>query len=139
MNTPDKQELDQRVAEALGFTLIEVDYIGSDEETEWQKANNNWLDKMEIQSIGSYWVNVKADKFYAAERDSDGNLFHPSTNWEQCGKLIEEYKMNLWPFYKDNREFSHWVAIAGDGVSRGATPQEAACRALIASMENGDE
>lgn len=46
----------------LGFNLVEVGYVGSDDETDWQKENEDWMEKMEICSVGEYFVNQKTDE-----------------------------------------------------------------------------
>jgi len=60
-------------------------------------------------------------------------MFSPSTNWSQCGKLIEEYKVTV-EWYEG---FGEWSAYTDDASKNfyEATPQEAVCRAVIAMKE----
>jgi len=62
-------------------------------------------------------------------------VYSPSTNWEQCGKLIEEYGINI-TLEKSRVPSERWGAyFSGRQYHRGATPQEAVCRAVIAMKE----
>lgn len=53
----------QKFMEFLGYELVEVDYFGWEDETQWQKENDAWMDKMGINSVGHYFVIVEADKW----------------------------------------------------------------------------
>ncbi|ELX9578598.1 DUF2591 family protein [Escherichia coli] len=78
--------------------------------------------------------------------NEDGNewvpyaYFKPSTDWGQCGVLIEQHDMNVSaPFFGCEA----WANIqtgsfAGARSWKGATCQEAICRAVVAS-KLGDE
>ena len=68
-------------------------------------------------------------------RFSDGSNaskkdYHPSTNWAQCGELIEKFELLV---FKDTA----WTAQYGDYAfeqEHGETPQEAIGRAVVASV-----
>ena len=65
----------------------------------------------------------------------DIDTWKPSTNWSQCGPLIEEYQIAT--RFVDIVD-SHWHAqlSCDDGVTnghRGATPLIAACRCIVSS------
>lgn len=51
------------IAEFMGYESIRIGYYGTDDETEWQVKNKDWLDKPEIieqydNSVGDYYVNI---------------------------------------------------------------------------------
>lgn len=54
--------------------------------------------------------------------------FQPSTNWAQCGPLIDKHGMYL---SDGSRNWESNVGSAGGLCSNGATPQEAICRAVV--------
>ena len=74
----------------------------------------------------------------------DGNLvvetengrrrfYSPSSRWDDCGPLIEKYKITVG--YHSLPNHDEWRAKINDGgvlsISKGKTPQEAICRAII--------
>ncbi len=57
--------------------------------------------------------------------------YTPSTNWEQCGELIEQFNMDL------GGGPEYWVASVGEdffGDKTSLTPRIAICRAVVASV-----
>jgi len=82
--------------------------------------------------------------------------FSPSTNWSQCGPLIEKYGLGIAKFYEPIDGpidvGYEWAALWRDDSARmdGPTPLIAACRAIVAhdigdtvmvpaELINGDE
>lgn len=51
------------IAEFMGFEFVTVNYWGDDDETSWQKINAEWMDKVGMDSVGDYIVNVAEDKW----------------------------------------------------------------------------
>ncbi|CDG95856.1 conserved hypothetical protein [Xenorhabdus bovienii str. puntauvense] len=70
--------------------------------------------------------------------------FAPSTDWAQCGQLIEKYEMDLTPVmggtYCAGLSITDGALCTDDYVSivYGDTPQIAICRAVVAA-QLGDE
>jgi hypothetical protein len=62
----------------------------------------------------------------------DGDPYTPTTNWQQCGELIERFELIVWP--SDDSEWSASVMPLSDKDYFGSTPQEAICRAVVASV-----
>ena len=56
--------------------------------------------------------------------------YSPTTNWQQCGELIEKHEVLL----SYDVESFLWYAMVDRSVVNGATPQEAICRAVVASV-----
>ena len=91
-------ELDREVAEAQGWVC---DEYGPD----------GWV-----------WRDNKGNRKCIA------NEYHPTTNWQQCGELIEKYKLSLWFSRADNL----WVCTDHRITDiTGKTPQEAVCKAVV--------
>ena len=100
------EELDKAVAEAQGWTLI-------------NKVSG--LDAF----IGT-WVseNVRIDQ----------EFYHPSTNWQQAGELLEKYKIDL-EYVDTNWEATIWDLLNNVPIAETAadTPQRAICLAVLAA------
>lgn len=43
----------------MGYEKVFVGYFGMPDETNWQIENQEWLNEMQIESVGAYAVNVK--------------------------------------------------------------------------------
>ena len=79
-----------------------------------------------------YWVN--------------GNIYkcdyHPSTNWQQAGELVEKYKIDL-EYVDTNWEATIWDLLNNVPIAETAadTPQRAICLAVLAAegMSNEQE
>lgn len=52
------------IAEFMGYEKVTVGYFGSEDETEWQCENEEWMDKNELESVGDYGVNIKDNKWF---------------------------------------------------------------------------
>lgn len=74
----------------------------------------------------------------------DPQVFDPTTDWSQCGPLIERYKVDLSyheEYVTDDGKGSvweamlseHWLAPADEYDPIGKTPLIAACRAIVAA------
>ncbi|WP_272962314.1 phage protein NinX family protein [Alcanivorax jadensis] len=62
--------------------------------------------------------------------DQDGSrAYSPTTDWSQCGPLIERYKIAI---MGPNPTDDYWTAWAGP-MKDGPTPLIAACRAIVAA------
>ena len=82
-----------------------------------------------------YWVGM-ADEPDDAIGDGWGRTvllgmkygYSPSTNWDQCGELIESRPIRLL-----GSKQSGYTCNLDNGSGTGSTPQEAICRAVVAS------
>ena len=61
MTTTESNKL---IAEFMGFEFVTVNYWGDPDETDWQKINAEWMDKVGMDSVGDYIVNVAEDKYH---------------------------------------------------------------------------
>jgi hypothetical protein len=77
------------IAEFMGFKKVTVGYFG-DDETEWQTDNREWMDKVDLNSVGDYAVDVQNDSWRAWESVK----YHKS--WNQLMPVvakISEYRL----------------------------------------------
>ncbi|MCK0547904.1 phage protein NinX family protein [Pseudomonas syringae pv. aptata] len=100
--------------------LVEVktpDLVGT--ALDWAVAK---VEGVELALVGDYPHVVVGGRLL-------GN-YRPSTNWSQCGPLIEKYK----PEFEVNRfNDTVWARLQGSDLkSRGETHLIAACRAIVA-------
>ena len=86
-----------------------------------------------------YWVGiVNMPKDYIGTLETWGvsvkfamkHGYSPTNNWQQCGELIEKHEVLL----SYDVESFLWYAMVDRSVVNGATPQEAICRAVVASV-----
>lgn len=82
-NEPTIDQMNEAIAVFMGFEKVHVGFFRCkdgdpvNDETEWQVANDEWLDKMGIEDVGDFIVNVKEDKYHNWE---DVN-YHTSWDW----------------------------------------------------------
>lgn len=82
-NEPTIDVMNEAIAVFMGFEKVRVGYIGCKDgdpeydETAWQVANEEWLEKMGIENIGYYVVNVNGNEWYEW-RDVE---YHNSWDW----------------------------------------------------------
>lgn len=91
------------IAEFMGYERVRIGYFDDDDpeegETEWQVKNRAWMDEVEINSVGEYYVNVPA-KEWVEEEDLN---YHQDWN-----KLMEVwYKFLGLRFAGHNDQFKH--------------------------------
>lgn len=96
-----------------------------------------WLDYWAGKAAG-FEVKVIANTSHPFCVGAPGGFFSPSTNWEQCGPMIEEFKIEL---LAAGEGWCVPVWLSGevlDSHSWSRTPQEAICRAVVRA-KFGDE
>jgi len=93
------------------------------------------LDRQVAEALG--WHEDCTGKLLDSDQQFKGYAvdFSPSTNWEQCGKLIEGYGVNITYLLHSRDYVEAWPSGKYTCKSKGATPQEAVCRAVIAMKE----
>jgi hypothetical protein len=91
------------IATFMGYELVTVNYVGSEEETQWQKDNAALLDEIGLESTGIYWVNKQTkDWFEIGEVDfKKWNELMPVV--ARIRELLQDYSLRergqyLWDF-----------------------------------------
>lgn len=75
----------KKIMKFLGYEFITIGYYGGDTETKWQKNNEKWIDKVGIDSVGDYFVNMQKDDFIDLYND----------NWEECINFEWNFLMKI--------------------------------------------
>lgn len=70
-------ETNRLIAEFMGFEFVTVNFFGTSDETDWQKINAEWMDKVGMDSVGDYIVNIHLDRFH----EWDEVAYHSSWDW----------------------------------------------------------
>lgn len=137
------RQIDALVAEAMGREILEVGYFGSrgdsllePHETPRQVELEEWLDRVGIESIGTYYVDVKADWWREVDEWS------PSTDiaaaWEIVDYTKESYvvKLEYGLWWIDNRVYWKAELRSENGTYKGEDPRMpmAICYAFLKSQ-----
>lgn len=64
-------------AEYMEFEIVEVGYFGMDDETQWQRENEEWMEQVGIESVGVYAV----DKILNEWHEYDDLKYTTSWDW----------------------------------------------------------
>ncbi len=104
------------------------------------KGLDHWVAKAWGWGIKQYKIHPNDSArpwwFLNHERRCPKEDYSPTTNWEQCGVLIEKFKITTGLV---NRKKDTWFAIGDDcSVGYALDPRIAICRAVVASVF-GDE
>ena len=65
------------IAKFMGFEAVQVGYADTEEETEWQRNHEEWMEKVGLTQVGRYIVNVKENIFY----EWSDMKYHSSWDW----------------------------------------------------------
>lgn len=86
--------IDNEIAtKVMGWEPLEIGYYGTDSETLRQKELEDWIDKVGIEAVGFYWIDVDTD-FWMDMSGWQG--WRPSTNIAQAWQVLEKFP---WPDY----------------------------------------
>jgi hypothetical protein len=72
------------IANFMGYKRVTVGYSGSEEETEWQRNNEQWMNKVGITMVGDYYVDVDNDEWVHCE---DVNY---DKSWDALMPVVEK-------------------------------------------------
>lgn len=86
----DKTTDNELIAQFMGYEKVTVDYFGTSFETEWQREHQDWMEAVNLDSIGDYIVKVK-DNEWIYWKDV---AYHTSWDWivPVARKLTEKAK-----------------------------------------------
>ncbi len=65
------------ISNFMGFEKVRIGYLGTKSETKWQLKHEKWLEKNDIDNVGTYIVNVKKNKCIGW----DSVAYHKSWDW----------------------------------------------------------
>jgi len=84
------------IAKFMGFDIVDVGYAGSEEETEWQRAHEEWMAKVALTQVGRYIVNVNENVFYEwsdVQYHSSWDWLMPC--WAKAGEILFDIRSDL--------------------------------------------
>lgn len=82
MDNIDNNDL---IAKFMGYDKVTIGYFEGESETQWQRDNQDWLDKVGLENIGDFYVNVLENKFFTVY----GNELC-YREWNNLMKVIEK-------------------------------------------------
>lgn len=80
-------EMVRACALACGWESFDVGYVGADDESPRQRELSDWMESVDLASIGEYWISVKDDVWIERE------LFNPLTNDAQAFALVKKFRL----------------------------------------------
>ena len=90
---PAGREMDALVAErVMGWELLSLGYVGTESETQRQRELSDWMERVELTYVGSYWIDVATD--FWIEVDS----WHPSQEDAPAFQVVDKMIANGWRF-----------------------------------------
>lgn len=115
-NEPTISEMNEAIAVFIGFEKVRIGYFGCKDgdpeydETDWQVANEKWLEKMGIENTGYYVVNVNGNEWY---QWCDVE-YHTSWDWlmpvvEKIKAIVREEKDS-----GEKKSLPRWVPIQNE-------------------------
>lgn len=93
------EEINSRIAtEIMGWEELRIGYYGTEDETPRQKELEDWLDKLGVESVGEYYIEVNKNYIFPKE------LWEPCKLIEQAWEVLEkfppkDYKIIICPSY----------------------------------------
>lgn len=85
------EEINYRIAlEIMGWEELRVGYYGTEDETPRQKELEDWLDKLGVESVGEYYIDVEKNYIFPKE------LWEPCNLVEQAWEVLEKFPYTDW-------------------------------------------
>lgn len=131
----DSREIDSLVAEKImGFELLEVRYWDHDE-TERQKEIKEWLNKVGLDMVGEYYIDIKNDFWIRKD------YYRPTEEISSAWEIVEKLDLNEFcvsRFYTLNNDLEYHVYM-DDGtknyeVIKAPTLNMAICKATLRTV-----
>lgn len=92
MSEKERIEGNKLIAEFMGYEKITVGYYGTDDETEWQRKNREWMNKTGMEDVGDYMANIPEDSWYFFNELA----YHSSFDWLMpVVEKIEAFKNDI--------------------------------------------
>lgn len=120
MEPTTKEEMDytlgnQLLAEFMGYEKVRVGYFDDEDpedgETEWQRVNREWMDRVLLDEVGIYFVNVPLNAYYKEDE----------LNYHKDWNILMEvwYKFRDLRFEEMRDQFMHsdWRTIIGHKIA----------------------
>jgi len=94
MITKEINENRKLISAFMGYEFADIGYFDDEDETEWQRKNQDWMKQNDLEDIGEYFVNIKENKWH----EFDDAIYHLSFDWlmpvvEKIEKMDYGFKM----------------------------------------------
>lgn len=113
-------DMNRVIAEYQGYEMVTVNYCDADDETEWQRQNELWMEQVGMESVGDYYVKVHENKWM----EVDDAMYH------------EDWRL-LMPVYHAIREQAFTFRDNPDACKLFAKVQEQVLFGGIADVHRG--
>jgi outer membrane phospholipase A len=90
MSTVSIDDKNAFIAKFMGYKRVTVGYSGTEEETGWQRDNEQWMNKVGITMVGHYYVDVDNDEWVHCE---DVNY---DKSWDALMPVVEKIEAMEW-------------------------------------------
>jgi hypothetical protein len=142
------REIDARVAEAMGYEILDVGYLGcsgdsllTPHESPRQVELQDWMGSVDLDSIGQYYIDVASNWWRGIDDwtpSTDIAAAWQVVEWMNCEKKWIVRVISLWgdggaevEICSDQGHPSYWYDIADADA---AVVPEAICCAFLAAM-----
>lgn len=71
----------------IGYSFVKVGYYGSEDETEFQTTEQEWMNNVGIDSVGEYFILKESDEFYHMYNSNWSTLIDFENNWNWLMKV----------------------------------------------------
>lgn len=129
--------IDNEIAtKVMGWEPLEVGYVGTDTETLRQKELEDWIDKVGIEAVGFYWIDVDTD-FWMDMSGWQG--WRPSENIAQAWQVLSKFPPPRWDILVSRSEEGWLCALFCLGLKMADAVAESAplaiCQCALKTME----
>ena len=108
MDNIDNNDL---IAKFMGYDKVTIGYFEGESETQWQRDNQDWLDKVGLENIGDFYVNVLENKFFTVY----GNELC-YREWNNLMKVIE--KIEDMGYLTSITKYKQQIIVTGKQIGR---------------------
>ena len=128
-------EKNDLIAEFMGYEKVTIGFFHGDSETQWQRENQDWMDRVGLDYVGDYYVNVSENKFYNI---SNAELWYGEwNNLMSVVEMIESMGYEVGIMYNEcdigeNIDAEHYVGIVN---KQGKTKLDAVYSAVVEFIE----
>jgi hypothetical protein len=93
----------------------------------------DWLDKVGIESVGKYYINVEGNFWVGAPGDGWGSEWNPYLKYESAFDVVRKFRLTIVPFAGES-----WLVSTEMGHCRiEEDVRIAICECVLDAIENG--
>ena len=99
----------------MGWELLEINYYGTPEATPRQVELHDWIDEMEINAVGLYWIDVEKDFWINASGYSG---WFPTMKLGQAWQILGKFPNTEYVIDITRRNDDLWSVRVADRKTR---------------------